>query len=77
MTQVFIDRESFPVLIFLLILIVDTEEEEQTDDYYILEADISSVGGYINFMSVSVPVDILEPEVIQRRNSNVAPISPR
>ena len=72
-----IHRVSFFVLIFLFYLIVDTEEEEQTDDYYILEADISSGGGYINFMSVSVPVDILEPEVIQRRNSNVAPISPR
>ena len=55
----------------------ESEEEEQSDDYYILEADISSVGGYINFMSVSVPVDILEPEVIQRRSSNAAPISPR
>ena len=27
--------------------------------------------------SISVPVDLQEPEVIQRRDSNVAPVSPR
>ena len=27
-----------------------------SDDYYVLEADLSSSGGYINFMTVSVPI---------------------
>jgi hypothetical protein len=26
------------------------------DEYYVLEADVSSSGGYINFMTVSVPI---------------------
>ena len=72
------------------------EEELITDDYFVLEGDISSTGGYITLSrflvsivyvehilyfgtlcSVSVPVDKIEPEVIQRRKSDCAPISPR
>ena len=71
------------------------EEEIITDDYFVLEGDISSTGGYITLSrflvsivqsifyshgtlcSVSVPVDKIEPEVIQRRKSDCAPISPR
>ena len=93
-----------------------------TDDYYVLEADLSSTGGYVNLINISVPIsmirflgltsnfftdqlghffafclvmfanfplvlipfpnqlsftDQLQPEVIQRRSSITAPMSPR
>ena len=34
-------------------------EDMGSDDYYVLEADLSSSGGYINFMTVSVPIGSL------------------
>ena len=27
-----------------------------TDDYYVLEADLSSTGGYVNLINISVPI---------------------
>ena len=45
-------------------------EAEQTDDYYVLEADIGPTGGYLSLATTSVPLDILEPEVVQRRPSH-------
>ena len=54
-----------------------SEEEKITDDYFVLEGDISSTGGYITLISLSVPVDKIEPDVIQRRSSDCAPVSPR
>ena len=34
----------------------DDDDSPKTDDYFVLEADLSSVGGYVNFMTVSVPI---------------------
>ncbi|XP_023336254.1 histone-lysine N-methyltransferase, H3 lysine-79 specific [Eurytemora carolleeae] len=46
------------------------EVEEEFDEYFVVEADLSTFGGYFYFSSVSVPVDLRQPEIIQRRSSN-------
>ena len=30
-----------------------------TDDYYVLEADLSSTGGYVNLINISVPISMI------------------
>ena len=49
----------------------DDSEEEITDNYYVLEADISSAGGYINLMrNDSCLIETVASLLIQYFSSN-------